>query len=69
MSEGYTEKRAASDDTRWLGAVVIYWVNQYAVVDDQPGGTRHGEMARGLGGLGREVTVVASDLNLSVRVR
>jgi glycosyltransferase involved in cell wall biosynthesis len=47
--------------------VVIYWINQYAVVDDQPGGTRHVEMARGLLGLGREVTVVASDLNLSVR--
>ncbi|MDP8932378.1 MAG: glycosyltransferase family 4 protein [Actinomycetota bacterium] len=46
---------------------MIYWVNQYAVAPDQPGGTRHLEMARELVAQGREVTIVASDLNLNLR--
>lgn len=45
----------------------IYWVNQFAVPPDQPGGTRHYEMSRVMRDAGRDVTVVASDLNLSSR--
>lgn len=44
-----------------------YWVNQFAVAPDQPGGTRHHEMAVRLNGLGEATTVVASDLNLTTR--
>lgn len=46
---------------------MLYWVNQFAVVDDQPGGTRHVEMARQLHADGLDVRVVASDFNLSRR--
>jgi glycosyltransferase involved in cell wall biosynthesis len=45
----------------------IFWINQYAVPPDQPGGTRHYEMAAALSAKGRDVTVVASDLNLTTR--
>lgn len=45
----------------------LYWVNQFAVLPDQPGGTRHYEMSRELVHLGVKTTVVASDLNLSRR--
>ena len=46
---------------------MLYWINPFAVVDDQPGGTRHVEMARLLHARGVEVEVIASDLNLSLR--
>jgi glycosyltransferase involved in cell wall biosynthesis len=46
---------------------MIYWVNQYAVGPDQPGGTRHHEIARELRRRGWAVTVVASDLHLASR--
>ena len=46
----------------------IYWVNQYAVPPDQPGGTRHFDFARELQRRGHRVHLVASDLNLSTRM-
>lgn len=46
---------------------MLYWVNQYAVTPEQPGGTRHFEMSRELVHAGIPTTVVASDLNLSRR--
>jgi glycosyltransferase involved in cell wall biosynthesis len=46
----------------------VHWVNQYAVTPDQPGGTRHHEMAAALRGRGYDVRLVASDLNLTTRV-
>lgn len=45
----------------------IYWVNQYAVPPDQPGGTRHYDFALALGERGHRVHLVASDLNLTTR--
>lgn len=45
----------------------VWWVNQYAVPPDQPGGTRHFEMAGELGRLGIDARIVASDLNLTTR--
>lgn len=45
----------------------VWWVNQFAVTPDRPGGTRHHEMAAGLQRLGRDVVVVASDLDLGTR--
>lgn len=44
-----------------------YWINQYAVAPDQPGGTRHFEMARHLNEQGVPICLVASDLNLTLR--
>ena len=49
------------------GSVVVHWVNQYAVTPDQPGGTRHHEMAAALRDRGYDVRIVASDLNLTTR--
>lgn len=46
---------------------MLYWVNQFAVTPDQPGGTRHYEMSRELIRGGVPTTVVASDLNLTRR--
>lgn len=46
---------------------MLYWVNQFAVGPDQPGGTRHYEMSRELVRAGLPTTVVASDLNLTRR--
>ena len=45
----------------------VFWVNQYAVPPDQPGGTRHFDMAATLSSQGRRITVIASDLNLTSR--
>lgn len=45
----------------------IYWVNQYAVPPDQPGGTRHFEFATELQRRGHRLRIIASDLNLSTR--
>lgn len=45
----------------------IYWVNQYAVAPDQPGGTRHFDFASELKRRGHRVHLIASDLNLSTR--
>lgn len=45
----------------------IYWVNQFAVPPDQPGGTRHFDFATVLQGRGHRVRVIASDLNLATR--
>lgn len=47
-----------------LPSQVVFWVNQYAVAPDQPGGTRHFEMAAALRRRGLDVRIVASDLNL-----
>ena len=44
-----------------------YWINQFAVAPDQPGGTRHIEMSAELIRQGVPVTLVASDLNLNRR--
>src|SRR5581483_12382162 len=49
------------------GRRVVFWVNQYAVTPDQPGGTRHFDMASELGRLGVPVAIVASDLSLTTR--
>ena len=45
----------------------IFWVNQFAVPPDQPGGTRHFDFANELQRKGHEVRIIASDLNLSTR--
>ena len=50
-----------------MAALDVYWVNQYAVPPDQPGGTRHYDFAAELGRRGHHVHVVASDLNLTTR--
>jgi lipopolysaccharide/colanic/teichoic acid biosynthesis glycosyltransferase len=46
---------------------MIYWINQYAITPDSPGGTRHYEMARFSADLGQKITIIASDLNLYTR--
>lgn len=46
---------------------MLYWINQFAVLPDHPGGTRHYEMARELVRKGVPAVVVASDLNLTRR--
>jgi lipopolysaccharide/colanic/teichoic acid biosynthesis glycosyltransferase len=46
---------------------MIYWINQYAITPDNPGGTRHYEMAQFSADLGQKITVVASDFNLYTR--
>lgn len=46
---------------------MLYWVNQFAVAPDQPGGTRHFEMSRELVRQGMPTTVVASDLSYTAR--
>lgn len=45
----------------------LWIVNQYAVTPDEPGGTRHYEMASELAAKGFGVTVFASDVNLVSR--
>jgi glycosyltransferase involved in cell wall biosynthesis len=45
----------------------VWWVNQYAKTPDRPGGTRHYEMCAVLRARGRDVVVVASDLDLGTR--
>lgn len=45
----------------------IYWVNQYAVPPDQPGGSRHFDFATELDRRGHRVRLIASDLNLATR--
>ena len=45
----------------------IYWVNQFAVPPDQPGGTRHFDFATELQRRGHKVRLIASDLNLATR--
>lgn len=49
------------------GPLLVYWVNQFAVSPDQPGGTRHYEMANELRRCGVDARLVASDLNLTTR--
>lgn len=49
------------------GTLQIYWVNQYAVPPDQPGGTRHFEFATELQRRGHRLRIIASDLNLATR--
>lgn len=44
-----------------------YWVNQFAAAPEVPGGTRHFEFARLLGGLGVPIEIVAADVNLASR--
>lgn len=48
-------------------ALDVYWVNQFAVPPDQPGGTRHYDFVSVLGHRGHRVHLVASDLNLTTR--
>ena len=48
-------------------ALDVYWVNQFAVPPDQPGGTRHYDFASELGRRGHRVHLVASDLSLTTR--
>lgn len=55
--------RTVDDGVRRL----LYWVNQFAVGPDQPGGTRHYDMSRKLLTHGMAVTLVASDFNLTLR--
>ncbi|MCB0978599.1 MAG: glycosyltransferase family 4 protein [Acidimicrobiales bacterium] len=45
----------------------LYWANQYAVSPDQPGGTRHYDFAKELQQRGHDVSLIASDINLSTR--
>ncbi|HEX8242223.1 MAG TPA: glycosyltransferase family 4 protein [Longimicrobium sp.] len=45
----------------------LLWVNHFAVLPQQGGGTRHFELGRELVRRGWEVTVAASDLNLHTR--
>lgn len=45
----------------------MFWVNQFAVPPDQPGGTRHYDFASELLRRGHRVHLVASDLNLNTR--
>ncbi|MBY6277296.1 glycosyltransferase family 4 protein [Symbiobacterium thermophilum] len=49
--------------------MIIWWINQYAVTPDLPGGTRHYDLAVELGRMGHHVRVFASDVNLSLRRR
>ncbi len=45
----------------------VWWVNHYAITPDQPGGTRHYDLATELAQRGFRVKVFASDVNLSTR--
>lgn len=45
----------------------VYWVNQFAITPDQPGGSRHFDMAKELRRLGVDAHLVASDLVLTTR--
>lgn len=54
-------------DTPTSTPMHVYWVNQYAVPPDQPGGTRHFDFATELQRRGHTVRIVASDLNLATR--
>ncbi len=45
----------------------LLWVNHYAVVPGQPGGTRHFELATALGRAGWHTTVLSSDFHLHER--
>lgn len=57
-----------SPDTRpEQDSLQIYWVNQYAVPPDQPGGTRHFDFATELQRRGHRLRIIASDLNLATR--
>lgn len=47
--------------------LAVHWVNQYAATPDQPGGTRHFDMATELRRHGLDVRIVSSDLNLTTR--
>lgn len=44
-----------------------YWVNQFAVTPDTPGGTRHYDFAARLGRLGVSTAIMAADVNLGTR--
>lgn len=58
---------AVTSELRRGGAPSVHWVNQFAVTPDQPGGTRHHDMAIVLRSRGYDVRVIASDLNLMSR--
>jgi glycosyltransferase involved in cell wall biosynthesis len=47
--------------------VRVYWINQFSVTPNQPGGTRHYDMARELCRHGHDVLLLASDLSLTAR--
>lgn len=47
----------------------IWWVNQYAITPDLPGGTRHYDLGVELARRGFRVKVFASDVNLALRKR
>lgn len=67
MTSAIGEPVAAARRLERGGAPSVYWVNQFAVTPDQPGGTRHHDMAAALRSRGYDVKVVASDLNLMSR--
>jgi glycosyltransferase involved in cell wall biosynthesis len=50
-----------------MSGLDVYWVNQFATTPDQPGGSRHFDMARELLGRGHQARIVASDLTLTTR--
>lgn len=45
----------------------VYYVNQYAITPDQPGGTRHYELASFMKGRGINCEIFAGDLNYTTR--
>lgn len=47
----------------------IWWVNQYAITPDLPGGTRHYDLGVELARRGFRVKIFASDVNLALRRR
>lgn len=47
----------------------IWWVNQYAITPDLPGGTRHYDLGVELAKRGYRVRILASDFSLSLRKR
>lgn len=55
------------EELRPTQALAIHWVNQYAATPDQPGATRHFDMATELRRLGLDVRILASDLTLTTR--
>lgn len=54
-------------DLRSTQPLAVHWVNQYAATPDQPGATRHFDMATELRRLGLDVRILASDLTLTTR--
>lgn len=47
----------------------VWWINQYAITPDLPGGTRHYDLGVELAKRGFQVKIFASDLHLALRKR